>query len=189
MPIKEFGTAINAVRQLASRGTDVHLLLVGDGPEMGRLVGHAKEAGLNGRAHFVGQQSDVGAWLAAMDLYVNVSRNEGMSQSLLEAMAVGLPMVVTDVGENATLAGGEKPCGRIVVSGDSHAVAEAIAELHAGRELRRELSQNALARYVDRYGVEKMVRTYEKLYTRSLGVHGKPGTSGAEKTTAVTGST
>lgn len=187
VPIKEFGTAIDAVGQLVSRGSDVYLLLVGDGPEMDRLARHAKEAGLDDRVHLVGQQSDVGAWLAAMDLYVNVSRNEGMSQSILEAMAIGLPMVVTDVGQNATLAGGENPCGRVVVSGDCHAVARAIAELHADRELRRGFSHNALARHGEHYGIEKMICTYEELYTRLLGVHGTPEASEAETQALIAG--
>jgi glycosyltransferase involved in cell wall biosynthesis len=177
VPVKDFGTAIDAVAQLEARETDwqsglrsgdVHLVLVGDGPERGALEALAERRHVADRVHLVGQTSEVGKWLAAMDVYLNVSLSEGMSQSLLEAMAMGLPTVVTDVGDNAALVSGPAACGLVVPSGEAAVVAEAIARLLAGPNRRAELGENARARHAARYGVDAMIRTYEDLYWRSV---------------------
>ena len=106
VPVKDFGTAIDALSELRHQQRAIHFVLVGDGPEREALAVRARERGVEDRVHLVGQRQDVGNWLAMMDVYLNVSQSEGMSQSILEAMAVGLPMVVTDVGDNAVLVDG-----------------------------------------------------------------------------------
>ena len=89
-----------------ARGHDVHLMLVGDGSEQTSLVERCSTARMTGRVHFVGRQTDVGAYFSSMDIYVNSSISEGTSLSIMEAMASGLPLVVTDAGDNARLVNG-----------------------------------------------------------------------------------
>src|SRR5690606_36333088 len=84
--------------------TDSHLLVVGDGPEANRL-----RAGANSRLHLAGWQSDVAAILAACQTLVLPSRYEGMPNAVLEAMAVGLPVVVTPVEGVQEILGAEDP--------------------------------------------------------------------------------
>lgn len=77
---------------------EARLLLVGDGPERGPLERTVTRRGLGGAVTFAGEQADVRPWLHRMAVYVQPSIAEGMSNSILEAMACGLPVVATRVG-------------------------------------------------------------------------------------------
>jgi glycosyltransferase involved in cell wall biosynthesis len=102
------------------------LLLVGDGPERTALEDKAKGLGVENQVVFAGYREDVAELLNSMDLFVLTSRSEGLSISLLEAMSAGVPVLVTDVGENAeVLNGGE--CG-VMLPADETAWPDLIAE-------------------------------------------------------------
>jgi glycosyltransferase involved in cell wall biosynthesis len=170
--VKDFTTAISAIKQLNERGMDVHLVIVGDGPERSHLQSLVESSQVvRGRVHLVGEQTDVGSWLAALDVYVNTSTSEGMSQSILEAMAAGLPMVVTDVGQSAPLVNGQSPCGLVVAPSNSGMLADAIANLLTDGTRRNSFAKNALLRHVSRYSVGGMVREYETLYLKLVRSH------------------
>ena len=164
-PVKDFGTAIEAISMMVGRGRNVHLVVVGSGPELDRLTAKTKAAAVDANVHFVGQQDNVGDWLAAMDLYVNSSLNEGMSLSILEAMSAGLPSVVTDVGENAALVGGNPCCGLIAPPQDAKRLAGALEELLDDRDARRRCGACARERFEQLYSTKHMVTRYENLYT------------------------
>jgi len=129
--VKGLDTAIQALAHLQGRrhSRPVHLLLVGDGPERGRLADLSRSLGVGDRVHLAGHRDDVGNWLAAMDVYVNGGISDGMSQSIVEAMAFELPLVVSHVGDSAVLAGGLERCGLIVPPSDAHAMTEAVEQL------------------------------------------------------------
>lgn len=165
-PVKDFTTAVHATRDLLSRGTNCHFVLVGDGPERAQIEGEVRKSELQDRFHLVGKQSDVGAWLRAMDVYLNVSLNEGMSQSVLEAMSWGLPLVVTDVGENRALVGGPPPCGLCVPAESSQAVSQAVHDIISDESRRKDYSRNARICYESKYQIDTMIRAYEQLYFR-----------------------
>lgn len=166
-PVKDFPTAIEAVGRLAHDGHDVHLLLVGDGPEHSALAERAQARGIARRVHLLGEQGRVGPWLAAMDVYVNSSLSEGMSLSILEGMSAGLPLVVTDVGENAALLGAGPEAGLVVAPGSAERLAAALRQLAGDPALRRRLGDAARQRFGQHYTVEQMAGGYEALY-RSL---------------------
>lgn len=168
--VKGFSTAVAALHRLTQRGCNVHLILVGDGPERDRLCSLTDELGLAGRMHLVGSQLRIGGLLSAMDVYLNSSLSEGMSQSVVEAMAAGLAMVVTDVGDNARLVGGERPCGLVSPRDNAVDLAERLHQLVSDPVLRSQLSENALWRHDTQYRSEQMVLAYEKLYSRLLSV-------------------
>ena len=163
-PVKNFGMVIDAVEKLVRRQLDLHLILVGDGPELSFLKTRLENSSMAQRVHFVGWQTDTGPWLAAMDVYVNSSLSEAMSLSVLEAMGAGLSLAVTDVGENARLVDGEAPCGIVVPSGDAQSLANAMHRLLSHSELRDEYSRSARQRFSDNYRVTHMVKRYETLY-------------------------
>lgn len=165
--VKDFGTLLAAVGQLVGAGRDIHLLLVGDGPRQQALVEQADRAGVAERLHLPGQQENVGHWLAAMDVYVNSSVSEGMSQSIVEALAAGLPLVVTDVGDNALLAGrGGEPNGLVVPAADATAMAAALQTLVEDLALRRQFGRRSLAAHGENYSVAGMMGRYHALYER-----------------------
>lgn len=168
-PVKDFSRAIEATAILRRRQHDVHLVLVGDGPERSALLSCAQQRDIANRVHIVGWCPDAGSWLAAMDVYLNVSLNEGMSQSILEAMASGLPAVVTDVGDSAHMVGGTDPCGLVVPPGDAEATAAALERLICDHPFRMKCRENAAWRHETRYRLETMVRAFTELYGELLG--------------------
>ncbi len=168
VPVKAFETAIRALPDLHQTHPDVHLVIVGDGPERSRLERAAAEHGVAGHVHLVGHHDQIHSWLTAMDVYLNTSRSEGMSQAILEAMAAGLPLVVTDVGDNARLVGGNKSnkCGLIVPAEDFRALARAIGSLVANPYNRSVLAKNSLQRHAQDYRRSRMIHRYVSFYRR-----------------------
>ena len=163
-PVKDFATAIETLTCLHRHHPETHLVLVGGGPERKALEAKVGEAGLGGRVHLVGQQQNISHWLTTFDVFVNSSLHEGMSLSILEAMAAGLPLAVTDVGENGALAGGSAPCGRVVPAGDARALAAAVRPMLEDSTVRRVLGERARRRFEDHYRTERMVDRYQQLY-------------------------
>jgi glycosyltransferase involved in cell wall biosynthesis len=101
-----------------------------------------------------------------MDIYVLSSVNEGISNSLLEAMATGLPVIATTVGGNPeVVADGDS--GLLFPARSPHTLAWRIAELRQDPELRLKLARHALERVRREFSLDSMVRKYEELY-RSL---------------------
>ncbi|MCO6457053.1 MAG: glycosyltransferase, partial [Pirellulaceae bacterium] len=165
-PIKDFGTAIAALAEMNRRGTPADLLLVGDGPERERLAEQARRHQVERQVHFLGYRRDVGDCLSACDIYVNSSLGEAMSLSILEAMALGLPVVATDVGDNARMVAGPPPCGRVVPPNQPSALAGELAGLAADKGLRDELGRNAQRRHADCFSIQSMVDGYDSLYAQ-----------------------
>lgn len=162
VPVKNFQSLIAATIELLREERNVHLALVGDGPEQEMLQQIVLDSGIPGRIHLVGAKSNVGDWLSAFDVYVNCSLSEGMSQSVLEAMAFGLPLVVTDAGDNRILADG---CGSVVPVGAVSALSEKLGELCSTPGGRTALGRNARERHRQRYSIEKMIERYDDLYS------------------------
>lgn len=163
-PVKDFATAINAVAILVERGCDVHLMIVGEGPEQANLMDRSSSAGLAGRVHFVGRKTEVGAYFASMDIYVNSSISEGTSLSIMEAMASGLPSVVTDAGDNSMLVHGHPGCGEVVPPRDPIAMAHALENLVRDEQRRIELGATARKRHAEKFSADHTVRMYQHLY-------------------------
>jgi glycosyltransferase involved in cell wall biosynthesis len=145
----------------------VKLLMVGDGPLKHELEQKTKALGIESMVLFPGERTDSLRWLSAMDILVNSSTSEGMSQAILEAMALGVPLVVTDVGDSRRLIQGDSvghDCGAWVPSGDSNQLAEQIARFWQFGSIRQEFSRNAKQRFADRYSLQQMLNRYEQYY-------------------------
>ena len=108
---------------------DATLILVGAGPDRDRLGGLAGELGVPHRVHFAGAVADPSAVLRSADAFVLPSVAEGMSNSLLEAMATGLPCVASAIGGNTDLLGGPTPAGLLVDSDRPEAWSTALGDL------------------------------------------------------------
>lgn len=163
-PIKRFDLLCEAFGAACAHLRDVHLMIAGDGPEREPLAQRAMAGGLADRVHFVGNQGDVAAVLSAMDLYVCSSDFEGMSNALLEAMACGLPVVTTDVGDhpNVVRSGVE---GIVVPRGDVRGLAGALRRLTLDESLRLRMGRVARTRALD-HSIEEAVLRYEAFYGR-----------------------
>jgi glycosyltransferase involved in cell wall biosynthesis len=145
VPVKGFDLLVAALPRLAQSASGARLLLIGDGPERERLTALATHLGVSERVTITGATRDVGAYLAAADVFAAPSRNEGMGRALVEAMALGLPVVGAAVGGIPAVVT-DGVCGRLVPSGDAGALAEALADLAADAALRAKLGAAAAER-------------------------------------------
>jgi sugar transferase (PEP-CTERM/EpsH1 system associated) len=162
--IKDHATLLKAAEILISRGMPVHVLLVGSGPELAKHMEFvAASPRLSGRVVFAGAVSDVPALLNAMDVFVLPSLSEGMSNTLLEAMASSLPVVATRIGGNPELVEHERS-GWLFESGDVMALAAILERIGRDSNLRQELGQAARRRVVQYFSLEGMLCSYRNLY-------------------------
>lgn len=150
-----------------ANGLRPQILLVGDGPLHGRLTELADELGIAASVHFTGSVADVRGPLAAMDVFVLPSREEGMSNALLEAMAAARPVVATSVGGTGEVIEGEQT-GVLVLPDDEEEMARAILDLLADPRRAARLGANAQRTAAERYGARTMVTHLERLYTTRL---------------------
>ena len=163
-PVKDLGSLITA-SSLLPRQQDVVLVVIGDGPERANLERLASGPDNRSRVVFLGQRDDARRWLAGCDVYVNSSTSEGVSLTILEAMAAALPIVATEVGGTPEVVTAE--CGRLVPSRNPRALAEAIGALAANASLRRQLGDAARTRVEQEFSIERMVSEYRALYQGS----------------------
>ncbi len=136
------------------------LLVVGNGPEDRKLRALAGPG-----VRMLGERHDVPRILRGLDVFVLASLNEGISNTILEAMAAGLPVVASRVGGNPELAV-DDVTGVLVAPGDDAAIAWALAEY--ARSPGRATSHGAAgrARAIRNFGVPAMVAAYESVYRR-----------------------
>ena len=172
VPIKGFDLLVGALAELVARVPGAHVLLIGDGTERGALEAQAAALGVAGRLHIRGAESDVIGLLPAADVLAAPSRNEGMGRVLVEAMALGLPVVGTRVGGIAdVILDGE--CGLVVPPEDAGALAEALVELGLDAARRAKLAEAARPRaeaFSTPVAAAAMRALYDALVrTRSLG--------------------
>jgi glycosyltransferase involved in cell wall biosynthesis len=141
----------------ASTHRNARLIVVGDGPQREALEARAKEGPLAGRVRFVGNQDDVAPWMQALDLFCLPSyANEGVPQSLMQAMACGLPVISTPVGSiDEIVADGDT--GVMVAPRDAAALCGAIDRLLGDSVARRALGERAHAVAHERFGEDRMV--------------------------------
>jgi glycosyltransferase involved in cell wall biosynthesis len=160
---------LEAVSAMARK--DVHLAVVGDGPQRAALEARARELGIAERVTFAGNREDVAPWMRAFDLFCLPSyANEGVPQALMQAMACGLPVVTTPVGSiGEIVADGET--GVLVAPEDAMALRAAIERLLADRAARAALGQRAAARARQRFGEALMVERMLAVFTQAAG-HG-----------------
>ncbi len=162
-PVKRLDVLLQAVASLC----DVHVVIVGKGPERARLETMVEQLCLVDRVHFVGHQQDVRPWLAILDVFVLPSDWEGMSNALLEAMAARLPVVATAIGGTPEVVV-DGVTGLLVPPRDPGALAEAITRLLRDHDLRVRMGQAGRERVERRFSIEETVRLTEELYKTLL---------------------
>jgi glycosyltransferase involved in cell wall biosynthesis len=169
--VKDFPTAVAAIGLLQNERVSVHLVIVGDGPNVKPLQDRIRDLGLTDRVHLVGWHTNIADWLRLFDVYINCSRSEAMSMGILEAMAAGLPIVATDVGDNRYLVAGDNPCGITVGKENPAGLADALAEILRNNVGRRQYAEAARRRYEETYTTARMSQRHEMLYERLLDHH------------------
>src|SRR5437867_8712577 len=163
VPIKGLEWLLKAAPRVLAEFPQACFVIIGEGPLLGALKQLTSKLGIGLRVVFLGAREDVPECLAALDLFVLPSLNEGMGRALIEAMAVGLPVVATRVGGIPDIVA-DGTTGLLVPPRDDGALAEAILTLLRDRS-RRAVYGEAGRRHVSgRFDVETMVRNIERLY-------------------------
>lgn len=163
LPVKDHRTLFEALRQLGESANGWRLLVAGEGPERPKLEQLTRPLSLRVRISLPGTINNVPELLNAFDAYVLPSANEGISNSLLEAMATGLPVIVSDVGGNPEVVE-DRISGMLFPVGDEARLGEHLLRLHAHSRLRGELGKAARLRVREQFSIDSMVRNYELLY-------------------------
>jgi glycosyltransferase involved in cell wall biosynthesis len=168
-PQKDFPTLIRAHATVLERVPGAHLVIAGDGEMASTLEALVAELGLGDHVTLTGYRPEGAALAAAFDVVANSSTFEGSSLAIIEAMALGRPIVATAVGGSADLLGhGE--AGVLVAPSHPEALGVAIAELLDDPQRAARLGERARRRQQAEYAIDVQVRRLEALYREALGL-------------------
>ena len=158
---KNLGRLVRGFARLAEQ-VPARLIIVGDGAERPGLEALARDLALDGRVHFAGYQSQPEKLFGLFDIYALSSDTEQMPNTVVQAMAAGLPVAATDVGDVRNMvAEANRPF--VVPKTDEGAFAAGLADLAGDGDRRRAIGRDNLARARQRYRQEDMVAAYARL--------------------------
>jgi len=165
---KGFEYLLRAARDLCKTTPDLKIVIVGEGPDREKIEEMIEQYGLQSNVILAGQQSNMPAVYAAMDIFVLPSLNEGLPMTVLEAMAASKPVIASRVGAiPSVIKDGEN--GLLVAAKDSEGLRNAIASLLSDPERRRRLGDQAHAWVSQNYTSEAMALKYREMYEEVLG--------------------
>jgi glycosyltransferase involved in cell wall biosynthesis len=164
-PVKRLDTLLRAVARLPDPA--VRAVLIGRGPEEASLRTLAARLGLGGRAVFPGEVLDAARVFRAFDLYAAPSAKEGMPLAVLEAMALGVPVVAADIAAHRETLGAASPA---LVAGTPEAFADALAHLLADATARAALGAEQRTRARSEFDARQMLAGLEAVYGEVLGL-------------------
>jgi glycosyltransferase involved in cell wall biosynthesis len=141
-----------------------HLLILGEGEESASLKALSEQLDIGEHLSFLGRRENVGEYLQASDIFVLPSESEGLSNSLLEAMACGLAVVATDVGGSGEVLQ-HRGSGLLVEPRNQSQLTDSLLILLKDRALARRLGREARKAVVAHYSLDCVVEQYVKLYT------------------------
>jgi len=171
--VKNQSMLVEAIAELFSRSPHlrerVRLLLVGGGPLYGKLEQRIGQLGLTDIVCMTGDREDISALLQAMDIFVLPSLAEGISNTVLEAMATGLPVVATDVGGNPELVD-DGINGHLVPVNDHMALARVLSDLVENESTRERMGEAGLERVRRTFNWDRAVDNYLSVYDALLGI-------------------
>ena len=159
---------VEAASSVAERLDDVIFDVVGDGPLRSDMERLAAERGLGERLRLLGQTRDIASVLASADVSVLTSLKEGCSNVLLESMAAGVPVVVTDVGGNAELVD-DGVTGYVVPPRDPAAVADRVIGILENPSLASDMACAARERATSEFSTDRMVERTIEFYREAIG--------------------
>jgi len=160
---KGLDTLLAAMRLLHRRGEDIFLVIAGDGPWRGLLERSIAADAIGERVRLLGFTADVRGVLSAADIFLMPSRWEGFALAAAEAMAAGLPVIVTRIDGLSDLVV-EGRTALVIDVGDAGALAEAIGCLCGDVALRKRLGEAGRRRVIERFAIKAMVAAHERLY-------------------------
>ena len=162
-PIKNLPLLLRSFKECQKQHKGIKLLLVGDGPEMCTVCQLINELGIKKSVVLTGYRSDAARLTAIMDIFVLASFSEGTSMALLEAMAAGIPALVTNVGGNPEIVVSDNT-GWVVPSDNQPSMVESLSEAIADNALRCQYGRTAQERFISHFSLKRMFDAYEDVY-------------------------
>jgi sugar transferase (PEP-CTERM/EpsH1 system associated) len=162
-PVKGQRSFITALAAMSGRGQAFTAIIVGDGALREELGRQAADLGVDRMLRFLGKRLDVEDVMACLDVFVLSSTSEGLSNTILEAMASGVPVIATQVGGAAELVA-DGVTGLLVPPAAPEALSRAMSALAGDRDRRLSMGRAGRARAVAEFSLAAMIRSYEDLY-------------------------
>lgn len=160
---KNIGTILLAVRELISAGKKVRLLVAGDGPLRDRLVESAKKLDIEENVIFAGYQKNINEIYSISDVYISASFKEGLSNSLLEAQAIGIPCIASDIaGNDEIIKDGVN--GSLFKPKDHKGLAKKISALMEDKDLAGRFIMAGQKMIKEKFSMQERILKFEKLY-------------------------
>jgi glycosyltransferase involved in cell wall biosynthesis len=166
-PIKNLPLLVESIDRAGGAAQQVRGLLVGDGPAAGEIRALVASRGLSARVRFTGFRDDARDLVQCLDLFVLSSLSEGTSMALLEAMAAGVPVLVTAVGGNVEVVE-DGVSGSVVPSKHAAAMTEAILAAVREPERAAERARVGRQRFAERFSFDGMLAAYGRIYSELL---------------------
>ena len=167
--VKDLNTLVLAFDIFVKNNPSSRLVLIGDGECKEQLKDLIHTRQIEQKVIITGFCNQVQEIMQAFDIYVQTSLYEGLSNTILEALSVGLPVICTDVGGNGDIIL-DGINGFLVQSGDSEDCSSKIEELYKNPELRKVMSANNIMRHKTTYLIAKMIESYDIMYCHCLGL-------------------
>lgn len=164
-PIKRHDLLIQAFSMLDYSRHNLSLVIIGDGPERAMLNSLAEQLPCSDRILFLGERSDVHDLYKMMDIFALVSKNEGISNTILEAMSSSLPVIATRAGGNTELVVHGETGLLIPVDSMQEAICQSINYYLEHPETRKLHGIQGRQRILENFSLQRMVEAYKKLYT------------------------
>ncbi len=161
---KDFYTLIKAVKLVNDEGTQVRLALIGEGEEKEKLHKLVIDLGVEKEVVFLGFQENPYKYIARADIFVLSSFYEGFPNSLLEAMACGVPVISTNCSSGPAEIINHYENGILIPVGNSRAIADKINDILQNQPLAMSLSLNAKNTVMDKYSLCRVIKEYEKVF-------------------------
>ena len=161
-PVKNLQLLLQAHALVAARYPEARTVIVGDGAERAALEQKAADLGVSGSVIFTGYRQDVRRLMPAFDVYVNCSSYEGVSLTILEAMASTLPVIATPVGGNPEVVVDQET--GLLVPARARSLADAITALALSPRRRRDMGDAGRWRVIRHFSIARMVDQYARAY-------------------------
>lgn len=169
--VKDYPTLVRAfiqtLKKQSSARKHLRLLIVGEGITRNECMELTKKEGIENLVWFPGERTDIPALMQSMDLFVLPSLGEGISNTILEAMSCGLPVVATSVGGNVELVK-QGVTGRLIESGNQTEMAEAILNYYTDAQLVKDHGAAARQQIEANFSMDAMMNAYLSVYDKVL---------------------
>lgn len=165
--VKGYDLLVEAAGIICRNRPNVRIFQVGDGDLRESLADRCAELGIENQISFLGPTNNVTEFLSALDIYVQPSRSEGLSNAIMEAMAAGIPVVATDVGGNRDLIR-DKETGLLVTPEDYEDLAAGLERLIREPILRNKYALAASSYLLEEYQLLGMLDAYENYYLKKI---------------------